>query len=389
MDETAATPLDDICDFRKVMAELEIPEPRVRALPHIWKWDDIRRRLTAADAFDLDKIHRRAFALCNPGLGGRPAVATTLFASVSVYYPGDHAPVHRHTPSASRFALEGHGGYTNVAGEKLVMTRGDLVITPNGEWHDHGNDGDEPVFWIDVLDAPLIEHVNGIMTEWDYYERDPASNSGEPVKRTTQSVTRPRDYSQALFAGAGIVARSAGEGRVGRRFTPKYMYRAAEMRRAQDLLRGEPGSPYDGILLEYTDPVGGGPVVPTLSFRSQLLRPGEATRRRRRTASAVYCVLEGCGVTEAGGRHLHWSRNDVFVVPGWTWNSHANADPRADAVLYSVSDEPALAKLGVLRDQGMRDDGSIEDLARWPDFELPQPPSGTASSSAKFRPSGP
>jgi gentisate 1,2-dioxygenase len=386
MDESTAPPFDDICDFRKVMAELEIAEPRPRALPHIWKWGDIRRRLTAADAFDLAKIHRRAFALCNPGLRGRPAVATTLFASISVYYPGDHAPVHRHTPSASRFALEGHGGYTNVAGEKLVMTRGDLVITPNGEWHDHGNDGDEPVFWVDILDAPLIEHVNGIMTEWDYYERDPASNSGEPVKRATQSVSRPRDYSQALFSGAGIVARSAGEGRVGRRFTPKYMYRAAEMRRAQDLLRGEPGSPYDGVLLEYTDPVGGGSVVPTLSFRSQLLRPGEVTRRRRRTASAVYCVLEGSGVTEAAGRRIEWSRNDVFVVPAWVWHRHENADPRADAVLYSVSDEPALAKLGVFRDQGMREDGTIEDIAPWPDFEFP---SGFSPTSAKFGPSAP
>jgi len=363
-----AAPFEDICDFRKVMAELEIAEPRVRAVPHLWKWTDIRRRLTAADAFDLAEVHRRAFALCNPGLGGRPAVATTLFASVSVYYPGDHAPVHRHTPSASRFVLEGTGGYTNVAGEKLAMTRGDLVITPNGEWHDHGNDGDEPVFWVDILDAPLIEHVNGIMTEWDYYERDPASNSGEPVKRSTQSVTRPRDFSQALFAGSGLVPRFGGEGRVGRRFTPKYLYRAAEMRGAQELLRREPGSAYDGIVLEYSDPMAGGPVVPTLSFRSQLLRPGEATRRRRRTASTVYCVLEGSGATEVDERRLEWSRNDIFVVPGWIWHRHINTDQHADAVLYSVSDEPALAKLGVFRDQGMREDGTIHDIARWPDF---------------------
>ncbi len=383
------TGFEDICDFRKVMAELEIAEPRVRALPHLWRWDDIRRRLTAADAFDLSEVHRRAFALCNPGLGGRPAVATTLFASVSVYYPGDHAPVHRHTPSASRFALEGIGGYTNVAGEKLAMTRGDLVITPNGEWHDHGNDGDAPVFWIDILDAPLIEHVNGIMTEWDYYERDPASNSGEPVKRGTQSVSRPSDYSQSLFAGAGLVPRFGGEGRLGRRFTPKYLYRAAEMRRAQDLLRHEPGGLYDGIVLEYTDPTTGASVVPTLSFRSQLLRPSEATRPRRRTPSAVYCVLEGRGVTEVGEHRLEWSRNDIFVVPGWMWHRHVNADPRADAVLYSVSDEPALAKLGVFRDQGRRADGAIEDIAHWPEFPPPEASFRPTGASANFTTSRP
>jgi gentisate 1,2-dioxygenase len=282
--------------------------------------------------------------------------------------------VHRHTPSASRFSLEGLGGYTNVAGEKLTMTRGDLVITPNGEWHDHGNHGNEPVFWVDILDAPLIEHLNGIMTEWDYYERDLASNSGQPIKRRTQSVSRPRDYSQTLFAGAGLVPRFGGEGRMGRRFSPKYLYRAAEMRGALEALRHEPGSPYDGIVLEYTDPVCGGSVVPTLSFRSQLLRPGEATRRRRRTASAVYCVLEGKGATEVGARHLEWSRNDIFVVPGWMWHRHVNADVRAHAILYSVSDEPALAKLGVFRDQGQTEAGDCVDLTRWPEFETPATP---------------
>lgn len=368
MDHAAATPFEDICDFRKVMAELEIPEPRPRAVPHLWRWTDLQRRLTAADAFDLGKVHRRAFALCNPGLGGRPAAATTLFASVSIYYPGDHAPVHRHTPSASRFSLEGTGGYTNVAGEKLVMSRGDLVITPNGEWHDHGNDGTEPVFWVDVLDAPMVEHLNGIMTEWDYRELDSASNSREPARRTTQSITRPNDYSQALFAGAGIVPRFGGENRIGRRFTPKYMYRAADMRRAQEALRHEPGSPYDGILLEYADPMTGASVVPTLAFRSMLLRPGEATLPRRRTASAVYCVLEGSGTTEVGDARLNWSRNDVFVIPGWTWHRHVNAN--ADAVLYCVSDEPALAKLGVFRDQGKTKAGDIVDIARWPEFEI-------------------
>jgi len=363
-----SAPFEDICDFRKVMAELEIAEPRIRAVPHLWKWADIRRRLTAADAFDLNEVHRRAFALCNPGLGGRPAVATTLFASVSVYYPGDHAPVHRHTPSASRFALEGTGGYTNVAGEKLAMTRGDLVITPNGEWHDHGNDGDEPVFWIDILDAPLIEHLNGIMTEWDYFELDPASNSREPVKRTTQSVSRPGGYSDALFAGAGLVPRFGGEGRLGRRFSPKYVYRAAEMRAAQERLRLQPGSPYDGIALEYVDPTTGAPVVPTLSFRSQLLRAGEATWPRRRTASTVYCVLEGRGATDVGEQRLEWSRNDIFVVPGWMWHHHCNGDVNADAVLYSVSDGPTLTKLGILRDQGKTPDGRIEELYPWPEF---------------------
>lgn len=349
---------EDLCDFRKVMEELEIPEPRVRALPHLWRWADLRERLLSHEKMDIEKVHRRAFALCNPGLGGRPAATTTLFASVSVYFPGDRAPVHRHTASASRFSIEGTGGVTTVAGEKLVMERGDLVITPNGEWHDHGNEGSEPIFWIDVLDVPLIEHVNGIMTEWDYTE------NGQPTK--VQSVRREAGYSQRIFGGGSMVPLFGWEERKGRNFTPKYKYPATEARAVLDSLRDEQGSPHDGIILEYVDPTSGRSVVPTLSFRSQLLRPGETTLAQRRTASTVFCAFEGEGATIVEGRRFEWSKNDIFVVPGWMWFHHENGD--GDAVLYSVSDQPALEKLGVYRAQGRTRDGGQVDLARWPSF---------------------
>ena len=360
-------PFDDITDFRKVMEELEIAEPRVRAVPHLWKWEYLRKRLTDAEAFDLNKVHRRAFALCNPGLGGHPNVASTLFTAVSIYHPGDRAPVHRHTPSASRFSLEGTSGFTNVAGEFLRMKRGDLVITPNGEWHDHGNDGSEPVIWVDVLDAPLIEHLNGIMTEWDYYEAPEASNSNEPIKKKTQSVTKPAGYSQKLFNGTGIVPKFAVD-RFGRDFTPKYMYPADDVRRAQQALRDEPGSPYEGIIVEYTDPTTGRSVVPTMSFRSQMLRPGERCRPFRTTASTVFVVLDGKGETTVGDQTFEWARNDIFVVPGWFWIQHRNGSETEDAVLYNVTDAPTHEKLGVLRAQGKTADGRIEDIVPWPTY---------------------
>ena len=51
------------------------------------------------------------------------------------------APVHRHTPNASRTILSANGGYTTIEGERCEAARGDLIFTPNGTWHDHGNDG--------------------------------------------------------------------------------------------------------------------------------------------------------------------------------------------------------------------------------------------------------
>jgi gentisate 1,2-dioxygenase len=54
-----------------------------------------------------------------------------------------------------------------VIGEKCVMSRGDLILTPTGQWHEHGHDGDKPVVWLDILDLPLVYymeasyHING------------------------------------------------------------------------------------------------------------------------------------------------------------------------------------------------------------------------------------
>ena len=38
------------------------------------------------------------------------------------------------------------------------MERGDLILTPTGQWHEHEHehDGAQPVVWLDVLDLPLI-----------------------------------------------------------------------------------------------------------------------------------------------------------------------------------------------------------------------------------------
>ncbi len=71
--------------------------------------------------------------------------------------PGDVAPAHRHSQSALRFVLEGKGAYTAVDGERTAMAPGDFVITPSMTWHDHSNETDEPMFWLDGLDIPMVQ----------------------------------------------------------------------------------------------------------------------------------------------------------------------------------------------------------------------------------------
>src|SRR3546814_4835490 len=74
--------------------------------------------------------------------------------------PGEVAPSHRHTQSALRFVVEGSGAFTAVDGEKTIMEEGDFIITPSWTWHDHGNDSDRPMVWMDGLDIPLVQALD-------------------------------------------------------------------------------------------------------------------------------------------------------------------------------------------------------------------------------------
>ena len=356
-----------LTDFAIAQREFEVAEPPERAVPHIWKWREISPWLDKVYAgMSLEDLHRRTLTLVNPGLGGRPFAATTLTASMSIYYPKDQVPVHRHMANASRFLLHGSGAYTTVGGEKCEMSRGDLVITPNGEWHDHGNDGTEPIIWVNVLDVPLVDTLNATMTEWAYFERDSNIDGGPMIKRLSQSFVQPAGYSEDLFGLGGIVTRFGPERRGRNVHSPKFVYRWNSVRALLQRLRHEAGSPYDAIIVEYTNPMNGDSVVPTMAFQAQMLRPGETTRLHRHTSSTVYCAIEGGGFTEIDGRRFEWERNDLFVVPGWKWHRHVNADPRSDAFLYSVSDSPVHHKLNVYREQERLEDGTAKEIWPWP-----------------------
>jgi gentisate 1,2-dioxygenase len=79
--------------------------------------------------------------------------------------PGDVAPAHRHSQSALRFVLEGKGAHTSVDGERTAMEPGDFVITPSMTWHDHSNETNEPMFWLDGLDIPIVQFLDASFAE--------------------------------------------------------------------------------------------------------------------------------------------------------------------------------------------------------------------------------
>ena len=68
------------------------------------------------------------------------------------------------------------------------METGDVVLTPGWCWHEHGHDGDEPAYWFDGLDVPLVrsarEHV---------LRGQPGPLRSEPKEVTTSPYRFPRD----------------------------------------------------------------------------------------------------------------------------------------------------------------------------------------------------
>jgi gentisate 1,2-dioxygenase len=192
------------------------------------------------------------------------------------------------------------------------MYPGDLVLTPNWSWHDHANDTDRPMMWLDGLDTPLVR-----MLEAGFYEE---------YERERQDI------------GAAVNA-------------SQWRYPMSEMRAALErLAAANPADAGESIILEYKNRFTGGPVMPTIACHMQLLRPGEKTRARRRVCRTNYHVVEGGGYSVVGGERLDWEDKDVFTAPTWTFCEHVNAGDRP-AFLFSFSDAPVMQALNLYRDE--------------------------------------
>lgn len=344
------------------MARGRVAAGQTKALPHHWSWKEISPYLTKisevaknADIPPTEFADRQQFLLTNPGLGGKLQVTSTIRCAVSIYNPGDVARAHLHSPNASRTILSENGGYTTIEGERCRAARGDLILTPNGTWHDHGNDGADPVMWIDTLDWPVLEVLDCIWLDEDA--------PGLAGNGRAQKVTLPKGYSQALYGMGGMTPRKADHRRgIGNRVSPLFHYKGSEIREALSAMQsaGERDS-HEGTALDFVNPVNGEPLFATLGYGAQMLAKGEETAFKRETASTVYVCIEGRGQTEVAGRTFNWEENDIFVVPNFLWRRHINTGP-GNAILYTMTDRPLLEKIGQYRAQGMDARGGVEQL---------------------------
>ncbi len=227
--------------------------------PGVWRWREIEPLVRRSPEFMAPGrgAERRILRLDNAGVPERTA-GHTISVAVQYLLPGEVAPAHRHTPNAVRFMLHGEGAYTTIEGDKFVMRRGDLVITPSMTWHDHGNEGREPVMWTDALDSPVVRYLENLAM-------DPYEGETQPVR--TGPPARHLHYRWETALSPSCMRRAAGE-----------------------------ADPFDDVIMEYLDPATGGSVVPALGCYLQLLRPGVRTRAHRETSSAVYHAVGRLGL---------------------------------------------------------------------------------------------
>jgi len=285
-------------------------EPQSAAVPYRWRWRDLRpQAMRAAELVGTQQAERRVLRLTNPNLAG--IASNTLVANIQIVMPGEIARAHRHSAAALRLIIEGAGGYTVVNGERVPMYPGDLVLTPNWSWHDHANDTDAPMIWLDGLDTPLVR-----MLEAGFFEEYP--------------------HDRQDFAAANEVS--------------PWHYPMSEMRASLQRLADVDTDLGRQIILEYANRQNGGPVMPTIACHMQLLRPGEKTPGRRRVCRTNYHVVEGAGYSLVGGERLDWEDKDVFTVPTWTFCEHVN-NGDSPAFLFSFSDAPVMRALSLYREE--------------------------------------
>lgn len=318
----------------EILSALVLPRPSSPAKVHKWSYAPARDFLMrAGDLISAKQAERRVLILENPGLKGLSSITPSLYAGLQLILPGEVAPCHRHTQCALRFVMEGEGAFTAVDGEKAVMRQFDLVLTPGGQWHDHGNPTGTPMIWLDGLDIPTVRHFDASFSEHYGDDAHPeTAPAGDSLNRYGRNM-RP-------LRGHAADRRPADQ--------PLFHYPYAEWRPALDALAAsaEP-DPHLGHALEFLNPVNGGSIMSTIAAHVRLLPAGFETRERRATDGTIFVVVEGEGEAMIEDEAMTLKPRDIVVVPSW---KSVRFKAQSRLVLFGYSDKACQEKLNLYKE---------------------------------------
>ena len=308
-------------------------KPAIRTRPTCWSYRDLRPLLMrAGELTPIEKAERRVLVLANPGHGlERMQASSTIYLGMQLLNPGERAPAHRHTPNAVRMIVEGEGAYTTIEGEKCPMSRGDLILTPTGMWHEHGHDGNQAVVWLDVLDLPIV-----------YYCEASYVTEGRAQAVTAEGAER--DYQRGGVLPAPMFGRSQAT-------FPMLRYPWADVRRALESIAARQPA-IEAVQVAYVNPENGRDCQRILGYSALMLRPGERLEMPARSTAMVFHQIEGGADLCAAGASFALDAADTCCIPGYTSITLANRSSDRPAFLFIADDAPLQKKLGVYEVRG-------------------------------------
>jgi gentisate 1,2-dioxygenase len=325
-DELTANNLVPLWPSLRGVLPPHVPTRNTRAT--CWPYAAIKPLLLqAGELTPIEKAERRVLVLANPGHGlEKMQASAAIYLGMQLLLPGEWAPSHRHTPNAVRVVVEGESAYTTVGGEKCVMSRGDLILTPTGLWHEHGHEGDKPVVWLDVLDLPLVYYM-----EASYH-----------VNGSRQAVTPER--GDLAYAHGGVVP-SVDFERADKPY-PMLRYPWVDARAALTALASnQPG--LRSVQITYTNPETGAFTQNILGYYAQMLRPGQVLQLPVRSPAMVFHLIEGAANVQVESQSFALVEADTCCAPGYTAVILTNRSASAPAFIFIADETPLHKKLGV------------------------------------------
>ncbi|KAI0886962.1 gentisate 1,2-dioxygenase [Annulohypoxylon maeteangense] len=280
------------------------PKPNPRAVPYIWRYSESLPLLTkAAEIVPAEEAERRVLMLVNPTLES-PYTTDTIYGGLQIVKPGETAPAHRHTAFAARFIISGEG-FTAVEGKKMPLRRGDVILTPSWHWHDHGNESEGPVVWLDALNLPLFRYAPVNYAELYGESRYPSTPCEDCEWRHPW-----KQVEATLLSQKG----------------PHTVY-------------------------HYTSK--GKPLSTTIGAQAERIDGHYSTTQRQESCSFMYHCYEGEGRTEietpeGSVESINWASKDTFVVPAGSTVKHVNTSAER-AYLVAFTDRPLLENLGLMK----------------------------------------
>ncbi len=307
--------------------------PTRQTKPTHWPYKTIKPLLLkAGELTPIEKAERRVLVLANPGHGlEKMQASAAMYLGMQLLMPGEWAPSHRHTPNAVRMIVEGEGAYTTVDGEKCPMSRGDLILTPTGLWHEHGHDGTEPVIWLDVLDLPLV-----------YYMEASYHINGD--RQTVVPGLGDKQYARGGVVPTHVFERS-------KKAYPMLRYAWTDAKTALESMAQDNPS-QESIQVTYVNPETGNDAENIWGFYALMLRPGQTLRLPARSPAQVFHVIEGTVEAKIVDSTFSLAEADTCCAPGYEAVTLKNLDVKKPTFIFIADESPLHRKLGVFENRG-------------------------------------